>query len=419
MKDSNVTTGKGPLDGVCIMDLSTTFMGPYATMILAKMGAEVIKVEAPGGDVIRGILRGRSEGMGPIYITANTGKRSIVLDLKESAARAALHRIAAGVDIFVHNMRPEPAARLGVDADAILRVNPRCVHATFRGFGTGPYENRPAYDDVIQGLSGLAAVQGRNGDPAYVVTTMVDKTVGLAGAIAILAALHRRDETGVGEALLIPMFEFMVDYVLLENQGEWLFDPPLGEPGYPRTASLNRRPYETKDGFISVLIYTDEQWKRFFDLVGKSQLMETGRFASIQTRTAHIDELYAVVAEELLARTTSEWEAVLSDLSIPAMPVRTVKELFKDPHLEQTGFFQRVEHPTEGSLIQTAMPLQFSGGLGDVRHAPRLGEHTREVLAEAGLDEEEIVRVMESATGDDGGSDSSTRPRAGSELPPV
>lgn len=383
----------GPLEGVRVVDLSTTFMGPYATALLARMGADVVKVEAPGGDVIRGILRGRSEGMGPIYITANTGKRSVVLDLKRPEGRRALHKIAEGTDVFVHNLRPRAAARLEIDSDTIRALNPRCIHTWFRGFGDGPYEDRPAYDDVIQGLSGLAAVQGRGGDPEYVVTTMVDKTVGLAGAIAILGALHRRHTTQVGEALVVPMFEFMVDYVLLENQGTWLFDPPIGEPGYPRTASPNRRPYETRDGHISVLIYTDDQWRRFFELIGQADLLSSDRYSTIQARTDHVDDLYDIVAKELAQRTNEEWLTALAALSIPAMPVRTVEDLFDDPHLTETGFFQRVEHPTEGTLRQTTMPLRFSGGLGEVRPAPRLGEHTAEVLAEAGCTDAEIAAL--------------------------
>ena len=386
-------SSSGPLQGLRVVDLSSTFMGPYATALLARLGAEVIKVEPPEGDVIRGLLRGRSEGMGPIYLTANTGKRSLVLDLKDPSAREALHKLVESTDIFVHNMRPRAAAKLEIDAATIQKINPRCIHAWFRGFGDGPYAERPAYDDVIQGLSGLAAVQGRGGDPEYVVTTMVDKTVGLAGAMAILAAVHRRWTTGTGEAIQIPMFEFMVDYVMLENQGNWLFDPPTGDPGYPRTASPFRKPYKTLDGFISAVLYTDDQWLKFFGLTNNSEMLKDSRFASIQQRTEHIDELYEVVEQQLLRRTTEDWLTDFGLLSIPAMPVRTVTQLFEDEHLIATGFFRHVEHPTEGSLIQTDVPFKFSNGLSDVRPAPQLGEHTAEILREAGCDERLIARI--------------------------
>lgn len=385
---------RGPLDGIHILDLSTTFMGPYATAVLARMGADVIKVEAPTGDIVRGIGPSRSSQMGHPYIQGNTGKRSLVLDLKKSEAQSALHRLVRRADVFVHNLRPEPSRRLGIDADNVLKTNPECIHATFCGFGPGPYEDHPAYDDVIQGLSGLASVQGRGGDPQYVVTTMVDKTVALAGAAAILGALIRRMHTGSGESVLIPMYEFMVDYLLLENQGGWLFDPPIGEPGYARTASAYRRPFKTLDGFISVLIYTDGHWRRFFEMTGHADLASDIRFHDIRGRTENIDELYSVVEAALSGDTTASWLTKLSAASIPAEPVNTITDLFKDEHLLATGFFQRTQHPTEGALIQGRFPIQFGGGLGGVRHAPLLGEDTIGVLREAEFSTDEIEDLV-------------------------
>lgn len=384
----------GPLEGVRVLDLSTVFMGPYATLLLAGMGADVVKVEPLAGDIARHVGVGRSAGMGPVFLNANAGKRSVVLDLKSESGREALFRVVEGVDVFVHNLRPKPATRLGVDAEQVLARNPRCVHCSFRGFGDGPYVDQPAYDDVVQAVAGVADVQGGKGAPTYVATPMADKTVALAGVAAIVSALFRRERTGRGEAVVVPMFEFMASYLLLEQQGGKVFDPPTGPVGYARTASPHRRPYATKDGFLSVVVYTDAQWRRFFEIAGLSELGEDARFRTIGGRTGHTDELYAAVGEAMATRTSAEWLEVLKGADIPAMPVNTVDDLFDDEHLAATGFFEIVEHPSEGRLRQARFPLGFSAGSAMVRPAPRLGQHTREVLTEHGLSVTEVDALL-------------------------
>lgn len=384
----------GPLHGIRIVDASTTFMGPVATMHLARLGADVVKVEAAEGDPPRYIGKARSPGMGPIFINGNLGKRSIVLDLKRSEGHAALLRLLDGADVFAHNMRPQAAARLGVDAPAIHGRLPGIIHCTLRGYGDGPYADETAYDDVVQGLTGLAAVQGGSGPPAYVATPMVDKAMGLAGAMAILAAVVRRQRTGTGEAVVVPMFEFMASWMLLEQQGGWVFDPPQGPTGYARTASPDRKPYRTRDGYIALLLYTDRQWQKFCQLAGREDLAADPRYAGIGGRVEHANELLAFVASVIAQRTTREWLDTFRRESIPAMPVNTIESLFDDPHLRATGFFEEVEHPTEGRLKLAQQGLHFSGGRGPLRHAPRLGEHTRELLAQAGYGEGEIERLL-------------------------
>ena len=383
----------GPLDGVKVVDLTTTFMGPYCTLLLAQMGAAVVKVEAPSGDVLRSVGEGRSASMGPIFVNANRGKRSVVLDLKEPEAQEALLRLAEDCDVFVHNMRPSAAGRLRVDAASVLGRNPSLIHCTFRGFGDGPYADHAAYDDVVQAVSGVAATQGRDGEPEYVVTPIADKSVGLAGLAAVLAALYRRARSGGGEAITVPMFEFMVSYMLVEQQGGLVYEPPVGPSGYARTASPQRRPYPTKDGHVAVMVYTDAQWMRFFDLAGRADLADDPRFASIGSRTRHIDELYGLLADALAERTTEEWLRLLGGAGIPVMPIRSIDGLFEDEHLLSTAFFEHVDHPTEGALRQSRFPIAFERGAGDPPPTPRLGQHTREVLAEHGFSAGEIDRL--------------------------
>ncbi|MCD2195322.1 CoA transferase [Actinomycetospora endophytica] len=383
------------LEGIRIIDLTSTFMGPYATMLLARMGADVIKVETPDGDVVRHIGRGRNPGMGPIFLAANHGKRSIALDLKHPEGRRALDSLLATADVFVTNLRPAALDRLGLTAEALLAAHPRLVFATLPGFGSaGPYRDRAAYDDVIQAASGLAAVQGGTGEPGYVRTVVADKAVGLLGLGAITAALLGVARTGRGRAVEVPMFESMVEFFLLEQQNGRVLDPPTGPTGYSRTSSPNRKPYATADGHLGVVVYTDRQWLSFFDLIGRPELAREERFATITARTENIDELYGLLAETLPSRTTDEWLAALGAAGIPAQPVLTSDDLLDDPHLAAVGLFEPLEHPSEGRLVLPRLPVIVDGASAPpVRGAPRLGEHGAEVLAEAGWDAAEIAML--------------------------
>ncbi|MBW0089596.1 CoA transferase [Pseudonocardia sp. KRD-184] len=381
-----------PLTGVRVADLTTTFMGPYCTLLLAQMGADVVKVEPPSGDVVRYIADDSGTGMGPVFLNANQGKRSIVLDLKDPAGRAALLRLVGTADVFVHNMRPDAVRRLGLTFSDVSATNPRTVYCAVRGFGsTGPYRDKAAYDDVIQAASGLAAVQGGTGEPTYVRTPVADKATGLMAVGAINAALYQRERTGRGQEIEVPMLESMVSFILLDQQGGYVFDPPRGPAGYARTSSPYRKPYRTADGYVSVMVYTDAQWRSFFGVVGWAELTDDPRFRTITERTLHIDELYRLVEEEMLRRTTAEWLSVLDAHGIPVMPVWTVPELFEDEHLRAAGMFQEVEHPSEGRLRLARCPVTFSASAPvDCRPAPRLGEHGAELLAELGYTPEEI-----------------------------
>ncbi len=388
-----------PLEGVKVVDLSTTFMGPYSTMLLAHWGADVIKVEAPGGDVLRYIGDHRESGMGPVFLNANQGKRSLAVDLKSPQGREVITRLAQHADIFVHNTRAAAAERRGFGPHDVLAANPRVVYCAFRGFGSGgPYEDRPAYDDVIQAASGFAAVQGLHGDPEYVRSAIADKTVGVMGAAAILAALHGRNATGVGTALEIPMFETLTSFLLLEQQGGWAFDPPVGDPGYARTESPYRRPFRTLDGSMAVMIYTDEQWRKFFAAIGKPELGDDPRFRTIRERTINTAYLYQLLDEEMAARTTSDWEAVLGEADIATGPVNTITDLFQDPHLLATGFFRHIAHPTEGALRLPRQPAEMGDPGPRSGIAPLYGEHTVAILEEIGLPENSINDMISRRT---------------------
>jgi crotonobetainyl-CoA:carnitine CoA-transferase CaiB-like acyl-CoA transferase len=384
----------GPLDGVRVLDLTTVVMGPYATQILADLGADVVKVEPPEGDVMRFAQPARSRGMGHIFLNANRNKRSIVLDLKKPAAREALLALAKRADVLVYNIRPQAMARLKLSYEEVRAANPRIIYAGAFGYGQrGPYAAKPAYDDLIQGACGLPWLLKEAGaeSPRYVPATMADRSVGLHLANAVCAALYFREKTGKGQRVDVPMFESLLQSVLGEHLGGYTFEPQTGDPGYARMLARERRPYETRDGYVCVLIYNDKQWKAFFALIGRTELASDPRFADQEARSRHFDAAYALVAEEMRKRTTGEWIAALEQADIPVQRMNSLADIVADPHLAAIGYFQPVEHPSEGRIRAMAVPSEWSESVPQYRrHAPRLGEHTREVLREAGYSDAQI-----------------------------
>jgi crotonobetainyl-CoA:carnitine CoA-transferase CaiB-like acyl-CoA transferase len=385
-----------PLAGVRIVDLSTTFMGPYCTMLLGQWGADVIKVEHPSGDILRYIGDRLGVGLGPVFINANQGKRSISLDLKAPESRPLLAALIEKADVFVHNMRQSGAERLGLAAADVTALNPGIIYCHFRGYGRGgPYADLPAYDDVIQGAVGMAAVQGGRGNPPqYVRHAAADKTTGLMGAAAVLAALIGRGNSPAGRVIEVPMYETMASFMLLDGQGDWVYDPPKGPAGYARTESPSRRPFRTKDGYIAVMIYTDSQWAAFFTAMGKAHLAQLPRFATIRDRTIHTDELYELVSTEMQARTTGEWLAAFQRINVAAGPIRTIEDLFCDPHLAETRFFASLDDPHGGPLRVARSPVRMDGAAAEPKPAPVLGQHSREILLDAGIGAEDIEALV-------------------------
>jgi crotonobetainyl-CoA:carnitine CoA-transferase CaiB-like acyl-CoA transferase len=380
-------TMPGPLTGVRVIDLTSVVMGPYATQILGDMGADVIKVESPEGDVFRHIAPFRNRGMSAAFLNLNRNKRSIALDLKHEDERQSLLDLLIGADVFVTTVRPQAMRRLGLDYESLRERNPRLIYCGAYGFSEeGPYAGRPAFDDVIQAMCGMASLQGENepNGPRYVNTVFADKTVGCVVAYAVAMALFERERSGRGQAIEVPMFETMVSFTLIEHMAGETFCPAREGMGYERVLSKHRRPYRTKDGHIGVLPYTAEQWARFFEAAGRPEMAADPRVTDPALRSRKIDELYGLLAEIVAERTTAEWVELLRAADLPMTPVLSPKELLEDEHLQAIGFFRREEHPSEGAVRTIGIPVRFSRTPGDIRrHAPRLDEHREEILKEA------------------------------------
>jgi crotonobetainyl-CoA:carnitine CoA-transferase CaiB-like acyl-CoA transferase len=357
--------------------MSSTFMVPYASLLMAQMGAEVIKVEEPDGDILRRIGDTTGTGLGPIFINANRGKKSVVLDVRTERDHGRLIQLVGTADVFVHNRTPAAARRLRIDYDSLCVGNPRLIHCGAFGYGSdGPYADLPAYDDVIQAASGFSYVQTNGREPQYVRTAVTDKACGLFILAAILAALFEREKSKLGQAVEVPMFESMVSFLFLEQQGGAVFDPPRGPTGYARTSSPHRHPYRTSDGLVSVMVYTDRQWRGFFEVIGRPELTDDPRFATIGARTENIDALYALLEQELLLRPTDEWLAILQSRRVPAVKVNSISGLLDDPHVVATGLLERSVHHVVGPIRTARLPIKFGRTVPRrPSPAPTLGEH--------------------------------------------
>jgi crotonobetainyl-CoA:carnitine CoA-transferase CaiB-like acyl-CoA transferase len=398
--DSPPATKSAPLEGIRVVDMTTVMMGPYATLQLAEMGADVIKVEAPEGDSMRSVGPMRSPGMGPLFLHANRGKRSIAVDLKCEDGRDIMKKLVARADVFVSNIRVGALARLGLDYDTLSRLNPKLIYATSNGFGVGgEYEGRPAYDDLIQGLAGvpeLAARASGDGVPRYAPVVFADRVTGLMLANGILAALVGRATDGRGRSLEVPMFEAITHMVMGDHLGGLTFDPPIGPSGYSRLLVANRRPFKTIDGHICAVIYTNAHWQAFLELEGEGDLYQRdSRFRNLEERTKHIGQLYAMVAERMLGRTSAEWLHLLAQADIPAAPMHTPESLLNDPHLKSVDFFERFEDQSGEDVILMRHPCQLSDmPVRPATQAPRLGADTKSILREIGYPDDVINRLV-------------------------
>jgi crotonobetainyl-CoA:carnitine CoA-transferase CaiB-like acyl-CoA transferase len=391
-------TGGGPLAGIRVVDLTQVVLGPFATQVLGDMGADVIKVESPAGDQTREIGPSRTRGMGSYYANLNRNKRSVVLDLKRPSAMNALWKLIEGADVFVHNMRIGAMERLGLGYAAVAARNPSIVYACATGFRQGSsMQESPAYDDLIQGMSGMASLNaGPDGAPRYFPTVAADKITGHVLASMIAMALVHRERTGQGQEVHVPMMETMLNFMLVEHFWYATINEAERGMGYPRMLTPYRRPFATKDGYLCVIAVSDAQWRGMFAAMGQPELIDDPRYCSVYARAQNVEAVYEILANGLKQRTSAEWTALLTAADIPNGPANTLPDLLRDAYLRETGFFQTVQHPTEGEVTTTAVPSAFSATPCAVNRLwPTLGQHTGEVLREAGLTDAEI----EAATG--------------------
>ena len=396
----------GPLEGVRIVDLTSVVVGPLATQVMADHGADVIKVEAPSGDIVRTLAgRGRNPHMSGKFLHLNRNKRSIALDLKQPAAYDALLKILSTADVMIWNMRPPAMKRLKLTYEDVCKVNPKIITCGMYGFGQGGrYKNKPAYDSIIQGSGGIAALYHMaTGEPRYLPMVIADRTVGLIAVQMMLMALYHREKTGFGQAIELPMFENIVKATLEEHMYLKTFVPPLGEMGDPRLVDPQSRPLPTQDGYISISANTDAQAFAVFDAIGQPELKTDPRLCNVAARFKNTADYFSIRAEGLKQKTTAEWMEIFDRTDVPAMPFQTLEQIMEDPHLKDVGFFETIEHPSEGKIINMKLPNKLSrGARTDFRPAPKIGQQSVEILREAGLTDAAIAALIQSGAAVDG-----------------
>ena len=378
------------LEGIRVLDLTTVIFGPYASQVLADYGAEVIKLESFTGDSTRYTGPAQEQGMSAMFLSVNRNKKSIAVDLKTSEGIAIIKDLLKTCDVFMHNIRPQKIAKIGLSYEDVKALNPELIYAGLYGFGSdGPYAGRPAYDDIIQGLSGVPdLILKQSGTPRYMPTIAADKSCALIAAHAILAALFQRTRTQQGQFIEIPMFESMVSFTLLEHYyDQHLVDMEPLKQGYARVLSEHRKPYTTSDGYLCVMPYTDKHWQTLFKATGNPDLADDPRFSNIAERTRHINELYDIVGKIMLTRTTQEWLAFFEEHDIPNAAMNTLDSIGEDPHLQAVGFFQDLDDGS-GNYRFLSNPVSMEQSKVDVQMPPRLGEHTKEILQGLGISSE-------------------------------
>lgn len=391
-----MTEATGPLKGIRVLDLTAVVLGPFATQTLGDWGADVIKVETIEGDQSRNSGMFRNRGMGSVFLQINRNKRSIALNLKSEAGKDALRRLIGTVDVLISNIRPAGMARLGFSYEVCKAINPRLIYAVATGFGQdGPWRARPAFDEIIQAASGFASAMGSDDEPQFVPSLAADKLTGMALAGSVCAALYQRERSGEGQMVEVPMMETLTAFNTVEMMGGMSFEPVIGEPGYKRMR--HRKPAKTQDGWLTMLPYSAANWCAFFEAVGRPEMIAELGVDDPVRRAQNIDRVYEVMRAIALTKTTAEWEELLLRIDVPHTAFTRLTEVTEQPHLKAVGMFPVMEHPTEGAVRVAKPPTRFASTPASIhRHVPGLGEHTTEVLREAGFSDAEISGLTES-----------------------
>jgi len=383
----------GALDGIRVIDMTQVMAGPFCCMLLGDMGADVIKVEPPGGETTRQMEFELAPGVSGPFLAVNRNKRGITLDLKQAEAVAVLARLVATADVLVENYRPGVARRLGIDYDTLRLVNPRLVYCSISGFGqTGPYASRGGYDLIAQGMSGIMSATGSpDGPPAKVGVPITDLGAGLFGVFGILCALRARRATGRGQFVDTSLFEAGLALSAWEATEYWYTGQIPKRLGTAHRLNAPYQAFRASDGRFTVGAANNRLWPRFCQLLGLERLVDDPRFGTVGDRVKNQRELERVIEEVTVAHSRAHWLEQCEAAGIPAGPIYSVPEALADPHAQSRGMVQEYDYPGAGRVKALGNPVKLSGSPARLhKGAPRLGEDTEAVLAELGLDGGEI-----------------------------
>lgn len=373
------------LDGLRVVDLTQVMAGPFCTMLLADLGADVIKIEPPGGDLSRSMggdrLKLKGDDRAP-FMALNRNKRSVVLDLRLPDDLQQLHALVRDADVFVENFRPGVAAKLGIGYEAVKAINPRLVYASISGFGqTGPYADRPGFDLIAQGMAGIMSVTGTpGGDPVKAGVPVSDLAAGLYAATAILAALHARERTGEGQWVETSLFEAALGLSVWESTEYFATGDPPQALGSAHRLSAPYQAFRASDGWLTIAALTPAHWERLCAVLGRPDLATDPRFATNAQRMAHRDDLVVDIEAALSSGTVEDWVTRLLAEGVPAGPLYDYAQVFGDPHVAARRMVETVDHPVAGSVRTLGIPVKMTGTPAEVRlPPPLLGQHSSEL----------------------------------------